>query len=181
MKDRETPKTKTSISRLALAARMFAPIIVNDSGERWDGKPDEAPEGYAWAGTFDRAKDIPDEVPTPTFDEFINIAAHAIGELSDFIKYHEHLKQVLTSTQAAFANIEVIVFGTREETALQPLKTTEEIARIVNENKQMKDVLEKAASSSPAQALSTTQSWVFKNGTGSPLIQCADGQDSAQN
>jgi hypothetical protein len=102
-------------------------------------------------------------------------------ELKSFIDSHEALKTVLTKTQEAFANVEALVLGASEKDQLQPLKTIEEVSRLAHEHNLMTDVLNKAASSAPAQALATAQAWVFKNGTRPSIIQCTEGQDPSQN
>lgn len=172
---------RTAISNLAVAARMFVPVIVNDNGAKWTGDPSAAPAGYTWNGKFEPRTDLKPGQKAPTFDELINLAGNAVMELKSFIDSHEALKRILTQTQAAFSSIEAIVLGASEKETLQPLKTTEEVSRIVNEHRQMKDVLEKAASSSPAQALTTAQAWVFPNGTRPTIVQFPNGQHPREN
>lgn len=160
---RMTPRT--AISNLAVAIRMFQPIIVNDSGEKWTGDPMNPPPEYGFKGEFEPRPNLAKDQIPPTLGQLINLCGNAMNEIHGFIQNHEALKQVLTATQRAFAEVEKHVLGESDAGELKPATTIAEIAKIKKEHVQMKDVLEKAASGSPEQALKTAQAWVFPNGS----------------
>lgn len=166
---RATPRA--AISNLAVAVKMFKPVIVNDSGEKWEGNPLQPPPGFEWKGDFEPREDLkPGQIP-PTMGQLINLAGNAMNEIHGFIQSHEALKSVLVATQRAFAEVEMAILGESDAGELKPATTIEEAKKIKNGYIQMRDVLQKAASSSPEQALKTAQAWVFPNGCKPTLFQ----------
>lgn len=180
------PKPKQAqfsfISNLAAALRMFQPILVNESGERWEGKPGQVANDFKWNGKFDAADGV-DPTTLPTIDQLINTASAAMQHINGFIQYHEKLKQGLAKTQRAFAEIEDIVLGNKNEETLRPLETIAEVTRLKGWERKAIDVLTKAASSKPEQAVLTVQAFMWPNGTKpTPLLDMITGpQDPSEN
>lgn len=177
--NRATPRA--AISNLAVATKMFRPIIVDDNGERWNGKPSDAPPGFKWNGEFEPRPDLkPDQIP-PTFHQLIQAAGNAMEEIFGFIQNHEALKSVLTATQRAFAEVETVILGETADSELKPATTIAEAKRLKKEHTQMRDVLEKAASGSPEQALKAAQSWIFPNGSVPSILKLPQTTDPSAN
>jgi hypothetical protein len=78
--------TKEHIANLARALNTFVPVLVNESGQD------------VWKGEY-RVKDGVDPAKSPNFQQLINTAFGAIGEIMQFIQEHDVQKkqlQVLT-------------------------------------------------------------------------------------
>lgn len=170
--------SRTAIGILAIESAKFSPIIVNDSGDKWEGAPHEAPEGYEWNGEFEPKSGIG---KTATFNEIIALACQAVMEIRSFIDYHEKMSGTLRETQEAFSYIEALVLGSSSPKAIQANKTTEAIVHLLGERSKMRDVLTKAATSTPEQALKTVKAWLYPNGTEPTLIPGTENQENSKN
>lgn len=169
------PKPKTHLANLAAAMKCFKPHLVNESDKKPDVEYKESTPGSGqfWDGTFIAS----DDSPNP--HQLVNLVFAAMTQITEFTQLHERLKGQLAVTQRAFQEIEEIVLPKdRNKETLNPAETIATITRIHARHAQMCDVIEKAASSSPEQALKTCQAWQIPNGINLKVFQTPGSQPS---